>query len=114
MSSCCHLCCLVVQCKTWKQPEQEGLVAGKSECSRCHSAQGRFCRACLLVRYGLKLEDVLAAADTWLCPHCYEEDHPDEVPFPFNPLSSEQMMSSLAQHALKPLEMCSIAHLPMF
>lgn len=59
--------------------EQRWSGAGKSECSRCHTAQGRFCRACLLVRYGLKLEDVLAAADTWLCPHCHEEDHPKEV-----------------------------------
>lgn len=31
------------------------------------------------MRYGLKLEDVLAAADTWLCPHCQEEDLPEEV-----------------------------------
>ena len=31
------------------------------------------------MRYGLKLEDVLAAADSWLCPHCQEEDHPEEV-----------------------------------
>ena len=52
---------------------------GKSECSRCHAAQGRFCRACLLVRYGLQLEDVRAAGGTWLCPHCYEGDHPGEV-----------------------------------
>ena len=55
--------------------------AGKSECSRCQSATGRFCRACLLVRYGEELESVRAemAAGTWLCPHCYEEDHADEV-----------------------------------
>ena len=55
--------------------------AGKSECSRCASANGRFCRACLLIRYGFKLEEVRQemAAGTWLCPHCYEEDHPDEV-----------------------------------
>ncbi len=31
------------------------------------------------MRYGLELEDVLAAAETWLCPHCHEEDHPEEV-----------------------------------
>ena len=52
---------------------------GKSECSRCHSGQGRFCRACLLVRYGLRLENVHAAGETWLCPHCYEEDRPEQV-----------------------------------
>lgn len=55
--------------------------AGKSECSRCKSACGRFCRACLLVRYGQQLEAVRQqmAAGTWLCLHCYEEDHPEEV-----------------------------------
>ena len=52
--------------------------AGKSECTRCGSAMGRFCRACLSVRYGERLEDVRAAmaAGAWLCPHCYEADHP--------------------------------------
>lgn len=52
--------------------------AGKSECSRCGSATGRFCRACLAVRYGQQLEDVRAAmaAGAWLCPHCYEADFP--------------------------------------
>src|SRR5579875_3487827 len=56
--------------------------AGKSECTRCSSANGRFCRACLLVRYGTPLETVRKqmAAGAWLCPHCYEDDHPDEVP----------------------------------
>lgn len=46
-------------------------------------ATGRFCRACLLVRYGMELEDVQRemAAGTWLCPHCYEDDHPNEVCF---------------------------------
>ena len=55
--------------------------AGKSECTRCKSATGRFCRACLLVRYGAELETVRAESEagTWLCPHCYETDHPDEV-----------------------------------
>ena len=39
-----------------------------------------FCRACLLIRYGLDLEDVREkmAKGEWLCPHCYEEDHPNE------------------------------------
>ena len=33
------------------------------------------------MRYGLQLETVREqmAAGTWLCPHCYEEDHPEEV-----------------------------------
>lgn len=58
-----------------------GRAAGKSDCSRCGSANGRFCRACLLVRYGLQLEDVREqmAAGTWLCPHCYEAEHPSEA-----------------------------------
>lgn len=123
---------------------------GKTECSRCGSATGRFCRACLLIRYGQKMEvrngvllwskNVLSvigcnqacclcqcvcvsmsvcaracmrsplegclphhtgldtalltccasavvipqvaqaemAAGKWLCPHCYEDEHPDE------------------------------------
>lgn len=55
--------------------------AGKSECQKCFSANGRFCRACLKVRYGEDLDTVRkqVAAGTWLCPHCYEEEHPCEV-----------------------------------
>ena len=55
--------------------------AGKTDCSKCHSALGRFCRACALIRYGWKLEDVRQqmAEGTFLCPHCYEEEHPHEV-----------------------------------
>jgi hypothetical protein len=51
---------------------------GKSECQKCGSANGRFCRACLLIRYGMVLEDVRKEmeAGTWLCPHCYEEENP--------------------------------------
>jgi len=59
----------------------DGWLAGKSECSKCGSGTGRFCRACLAVRYGQDLADVRAAmaAGAWLCPHCYEAEHPDEV-----------------------------------
>lgn len=55
--------------------------AGKTDCSKCHSAFGKFCRACLLIRYGYELEEVRQqmAEGTWLCPHCYEEEHPDDV-----------------------------------
>lgn len=44
-------------------------------------ATGRFCRACLVIRYGISLEEVKAQQESgeWLCPHCYEDDHPDEV-----------------------------------
>jgi hypothetical protein len=35
----------------------------------------------LAVRYGQDLPDVRAAmaAGHWLCPHCYEEEHPEEA-----------------------------------
>ena len=60
------------------------LAAGKTECARCHSAFGRFCRACLLIRYGSELECVRKqmADGTWLCPHCYEEENPNAVSTP--------------------------------
>ena len=59
----------------------QSVLAGKSECTRCGSATGRFCRACLLIRYGMELGQVRQEmeAGTWLCPHCYEDDHPYEV-----------------------------------
>ncbi|QDZ20407.1 monoamine-oxidase A repressor R1 zinc-finger domain-containing protein [Chloropicon primus] len=50
---------------------------GKSDCSRCHSATGKFFRACLLlIRCGLVLEALRKEMEegTWLCP---EEDHPE-------------------------------------
>ncbi|KAJ9532736.1 hypothetical protein QJQ45_010823 [Haematococcus lacustris] len=52
-----------------------GSVYGKTECSRCHGATGRFCRACLHIRYGQTLE--ATHSGEWLCPHCYEEENPD-------------------------------------
>lgn len=32
-------------------------------------------------RYGMTLEAVREEMEegTWLCPHCYEDDHPEEV-----------------------------------
>lgn len=75
----CTKCCKINPVRfVWLKSPQ---CAGKSECSRCSSANGRFCRACLLIRYGWKLEDVREqmAQGIWLCPHCYEEDHPEEV-----------------------------------
>ena len=61
-------------------------AAGKSECTRCGAATGRFCRACLNVRYGERLESVreAMAAGTWLCPHCYEADHPVRLGLAWN------------------------------
>ncbi len=62
-------------------PPRSLVCAGKTDCSKCHSAFGKFCRACLLIRYGYELEEVRKqmAEGTWLCPHCYEEEHPDDV-----------------------------------
>ncbi|KAL0034613.1 hypothetical protein WJX79_010469 [Trebouxia sp. C0005] len=81
----CHFCrqkklCGEEGCGRCSERDVNQVCIGKSECSRCESACGRFCRACLLVRYGLQLEAVREqmAHATWLCPHCYEEDHPEE------------------------------------
>ena len=46
-----------------------------SECSSCHGARGRICKADLLVRYGLDLETARSA--DWLCAHCNEEQNED-------------------------------------
>ncbi|KAK9907785.1 hypothetical protein WJX75_009992 [Coccomyxa subellipsoidea] len=82
---CCHFCrqkvlCGEPECRRCIEQDPGIPCLGKSECTRCASATGRFCRACLLTRYGETLEAVRAAmeAGTWLCPHCYENDHPDE------------------------------------
>ncbi|CAL8462186.1 g1717 [Coccomyxa elongata] len=82
---CCHFCrqkklCGETDCRRCSERNPELPCLGKSECTRCGSATGRFCRACLLVRYGMTLEAVREEMDagTWLCPHCYEDDHPDE------------------------------------
>ncbi|BDA46049.1 probable cell division cycle-associated protein 7 at N-terminal half [Coccomyxa sp. Obi] len=82
---CCHFCrqkklCGEMDCRRCSERNPELPCLGKSECTRCGSATGRFCRACLLVRYGMTLEAVREEmeAGTWLCPHCYEDDHPDE------------------------------------
>mmetsp|Transcript_6484 Transcript_6484/g.23234 ORF Transcript_6484/g.23234 Transcript_6484/m.23234 type:complete len:428 (-) Transcript_6484:44-1327(-) len=81
----CHFCrqkklCAEEDCPRCSTRSVTKECIGKSDCSRCHSATGMFCRACLLIRYGLELEDVREkmAKGGWLCPHCYEEDHPNE------------------------------------
>ena len=79
---CCHFCrqkklCGEIGCPRCEERDDSKECIGKSECSRCHSATGRFCRACLLIRYGLELEHVRNKAD-WLCPHCHEEEFPEE------------------------------------
>eukprot|EP00775_Hariotina_reticulata_P003629 gene3629-3891_t len=81
----CHFCrqkklCGEEGCPRCSRRSTTAECIGKSDCSRCHSATGRFCRACLLIRYGQTLEAVREemASGTWLCPHCYEDEHPDE------------------------------------
>ena len=80
----CHFCrqkklCGEPNCPRCSTRSVTKECIGKSECQRCGSANGRFCRACLLIRYGQVLEDVREEmeAGTWLCPHCYEEEHPN-------------------------------------
>eukprot|EP00884_Botryococcus_braunii_P006384 jgi/Botrbrau1/15747/Bobra.4_1s0115.1 len=81
---CCHFCrqkklCGEEGCPRCSHRDLDQQCIGKSECSMCHSARGRFCRACLLVRYGETLEEVRdkqATTEGWLCPHCVEEKYP--------------------------------------
>lgn len=59
----CHFCrqkklCAEPECRRCHERDPSLPCAGKSECSRCGSARGRFCRQCLLVRYGWTLEEV--------------------------------------------------------
>eukprot|EP00879_Flechtneria_rotunda_P025552 GHRR01027157.1.p1 GENE.GHRR01027157.1~~GHRR01027157.1.p1 ORF type:complete len:307 (+),score=127.84 GHRR01027157.1:1042-1962(+) len=81
----CHFCrqkklCGEEDCPRCSRRNINAECIGKTECSRCHSPNGRFCRACLLIRYGQSMEDARTEmiAGTWLCPHCYEDEHPDE------------------------------------
>ena len=81
----CHFCrqkklCGEPDCPRCSARNDDKECIGKSDCSRCHSATGRFCRACLLIRYGGQLEEVREemAKGTWLCPHCYEDEHPKD------------------------------------
>ncbi|KAJ9533060.1 hypothetical protein QJQ45_018168 [Haematococcus lacustris] len=76
----CHFCrqkklCGEEDCKRCSSRDASQPCSGKTECSRCHGATGRFCRACLHIRYGQTLE--ATHSGEWLCPHCYEEEHPD-------------------------------------
>eukprot|EP00798_Chlamydomonas_sp_ICE-L_P029546 gene29546-5895_t len=80
----CHFCrqkklCGEENCPRCQNRDANQECIGKTDCSRCHAAFGRFCRACLLIRYGSEMECVRKqmADGTWLCPHCYEEENPD-------------------------------------
>ncbi|KIY93025.1 hypothetical protein MNEG_14938 [Monoraphidium neglectum] len=81
----CHFCrqkklCGEEGCPRCSRRSATADCIGKTECGKCHSATGRFCRACLLLRYGQTMEEAMAQmkAGTWLCPHCYEHEHPSE------------------------------------
>jgi len=57
----CHFCrqkklCGEDGCPRCSRRSTTAECIGKSDCARCHSAMGRFCRACLLIRYGQTLE----------------------------------------------------------
>ena len=81
----CHFCrqkklCGEPDCPRCSRRDPRARCAGKSECSRCGGGRGRFCRACLELRYGQDLDEVREqmGRGEWLCPHCYEEEHPEE------------------------------------
>ena len=82
---CCHFCrqkklCGEPDCPRCSRRDPRAQCAGKSECSRCGGGRGRFYRACLELRYGQDLDEVREqmGRGEWLCPHCYEEEHPEE------------------------------------
>jgi hypothetical protein len=52
---CCHFCrqkklCGEPDCPRCQRRDADEECIGKTDCSKCHSAFGRLCRACLLVR----------------------------------------------------------------
>lgn len=74
---CCHFCrqktlCVEEDCKRCGNLDLDQPCIGKTDCSVCHSTNGIFCRACLMVRYGEELEEVKNNKN-WMCPHCIEE-----------------------------------------
>ncbi|KAI5084138.1 hypothetical protein GOP47_0000307 [Adiantum capillus-veneris] len=75
---CCHFCrqkklCGEEDCERCGQRDVTKACLGKTDCSKCHSSSGVFCRACLKIRYGEDIEQVRQRND-WLCPHCSEEE----------------------------------------
>ncbi|GMN69537.1 hypothetical protein TIFTF001_038586 [Ficus carica] len=74
---CCHFCrqkklCGEEECKRCSDLDVDEPCIGKTDCSVCHSSSGVFCRACLKVRYGEEMEEVIRNKE-WMCPHCMEE-----------------------------------------
>nr|XP_043618288.1 cell division cycle-associated 7-like protein [Erigeron canadensis] len=75
---CCHFCrqkklCGEEDCKRCSDLDVDQPCLGKTDCSVCHSTNGVFCRACLKVRYGEEMEEVVNNKQ-WKCPHCIEEE----------------------------------------
>ncbi|KAH7437312.1 hypothetical protein KP509_05G065500 [Ceratopteris richardii] len=75
---CCHFCrqkklCGEEDCERCGNRDVTKPCLGKSDCSKCHSSRGVFCRACLKIRYGEDIEEVRQRGD-WVCPHCSEEE----------------------------------------
>ncbi|KAK1433353.1 hypothetical protein QVD17_10263 [Tagetes erecta] len=75
---CCHFCrqkklCGEEDCKRCGELDVEQPCLGKTDCSVCHSTNGVLCRACLKVRYGEEMEEVINNKQ-WKCPHCIEEE----------------------------------------
>ncbi|TYJ99045.1 cell division cycle-associated protein 7-like [Cucumis melo var. makuwa] len=74
---CCHFCrqkklCGEEDCRRCGDFDMDEPCIGKTDCSVCHSSNGVFCRACLKVRYGEEMEEVIKNKK-WMCPHCVEE-----------------------------------------
>ncbi|XP_038895128.1 cell division cycle-associated 7-like protein [Benincasa hispida] len=74
---CCHFCrqkklCGEEDCERCGNFDMDKPCIGKTDCSVCHSSNGVFCRACLKVRYGEEMEEVIENKK-WMCPHCVEE-----------------------------------------
>ncbi|GBG45643.1 hypothetical protein CBR_g79093 [Chara braunii] len=78
---CCHFCrqkklCAEPDCERCGGMDVTKRCRGKTECSRCQSSTGIFCRACILLRYGSSLEEV-RSNPKWICAHCTEAEGKD-------------------------------------
>jgi hypothetical protein len=75
----CHFCrqkklCGEEDCPRCSKRNINAECIGKTDCSRCHSAYGKFCRACLLIRYGQNL-DVSCCAASDVAAISYQQPH---------------------------------------
>lgn len=69
-----------VDCARCAYDDPHAQCAGSSSCNRCRSSTGQFCSSCLRVQYGISLSELKGRPQdySWLCPHCYEEEHSQE------------------------------------